>query len=192
MIGPKISAGNSKLGKIPNISLPPVLACANSTACRAKCYALKAWRQYPATRRAWGHNFRLWRRDPGAYWQGIRNYLEAKRPPFFRWHVAGDIQDQSYLDKMRWLAVAFPETRFLCFTKRFDLDYGWISGNLVIRFSLWPGLALPRWTDYKRPMAWYQDGNETRIPKGAKVCPGSCAKCRHCWTSSRDVVFKAH
>jgi len=49
----KISNGNTKLGRIPNISLPPIKACGKDVPCKSDCYALKAYRQYPATRKAW-------------------------------------------------------------------------------------------------------------------------------------------
>ena len=34
----KISNGNAKLGKIPNISLPPIKACGNCEECKKDCY----------------------------------------------------------------------------------------------------------------------------------------------------------
>jgi len=46
-----ISDKNSKLGKIPNISLTPIASCPNCSTCKSKCYALKAYRQYPASKK---------------------------------------------------------------------------------------------------------------------------------------------
>lgn len=52
-----VSNGNSKLGSIPNISLIPGKDCGD-VPCKAQCYALKAWKQYPETRAAWKRNSR--------------------------------------------------------------------------------------------------------------------------------------
>lgn len=37
----KISSGNSKLGKIPSVSLPAGITCRNDCECSKKCYAKK-------------------------------------------------------------------------------------------------------------------------------------------------------
>jgi hypothetical protein len=86
--------------------------------------------------------------------------------------VAGDILDQEYLDRMSYIARFSKMTRFLAFTKRHDLDYSRVPANLRVRFSQWPGVP-----ELKAPGilgAWMQDGTETRIPKGAIKCAGSC------------------
>ena len=185
----KISKGNSKLGAIPNISLTPIKSCANCSSCRKDCYALKAYRQYPATRKAWDHNLAQARRDPDQYFHGVYQYIRGKSPAFFRWHVSGDILSQGYLASMSAIADSCPGTTFLCFTKRHDLDYSRVPDNLVMRFSIWPGMALPK---QAFPFAWLQDGTETRIPKTAIKCPGSCENCKACFTSTKDVYFNKH
>ena len=58
-----ISLANSKLGKIPNISGVPVKDCINCKECRKDCYALKAYNQYPAVRKAWLSNSKLIRHN---------------------------------------------------------------------------------------------------------------------------------
>jgi ferredoxin len=183
----KISKGNSKLGAIPNISMTPIKACANCSACRRECYALKAYRQYPATRKAWDHNLAHARRDPRTYFAQIHSWIACHGPEFFRWHVAGDILSQSYLEHMSQVANCYPGTRFLCFTKRGDLDYSRVPDNLRIRFSQWPGSHRIGALN-----AWMQDGTETRIPKNALKCPGSCADCKACFNNTKDVYFNKH
>jgi hypothetical protein len=192
----RISAGNSKLGNIPNISLTPVKACGNCSACASKCYALKAYRQYPATKAAWDHNLKLAFRDRDAFFLSVHEYLSSRPVKRFRWHVSGDILDQDYLDRMSALARIHEGTRFLAFTKMHNLDYSQAPENLEIVFSMFPGMPEPTasWFPIIRK-AWYQDGTETRIPANAKKCPGSCENCKACFTLSkqgRDVWFKAH
>jgi len=38
----KISIGNTKMGKIPSVSLPPIKSCGNCKDCASKCYANRA------------------------------------------------------------------------------------------------------------------------------------------------------
>lgn len=202
-----ISKGNSKLGdKIANISLVPIQDCANSKFCSKKCYALKSYRMYPNVRKCWGENSEMAWNDRENYFLQIADYLNNKKPRYFRWHVAGDILDQNYLDNMISMAIIFPMTRFLCFTKRFDLDYRtnpkyeWEDtepGNLSFIFSMWPGMPMPSWPRmYGMKFAWMQDGSEDRHAKGGyRMCPGSCASCKKCWTnedSMDNVVFHMH
>jgi len=192
-----ISAGNMKLGKkIPNVSLIPGGDCGDVPCTGDGCYALKAWRQYKETRAAWKRNSQLARRQSDAYFNQVRGFLERKRPEWFRWHVAGDILNQGYLENMKQLAREFPETKFLCFTKRHELRFGKVPGNLAIVLSFWPGWGnLSRARKKGLPVAWMQDGTETRAPKNALQCPGSCEQCAACWNLKRiglDVVFNKH
>jgi hypothetical protein len=186
----KISSGNSKLGNIPNVSLIPIKDCANCEACKKSCYALKAWRQYPLTRAAWSHNSKLARTNFQEYFMDIIEYLKKKRPAYFRWHVAGDILHQKYYRYMCGTARMFPETNFLCFTKRFDLDYSGRPKNLAIVLSMYPGMKTPR---KRMPRAWMQDGTEKRIPEDAIECSGHCDTCNVCWDlKQQDVYFHKH
>ncbi len=85
-----------------------------------------------------------------------------------------------------------PYTMFLAFTKRHNLEFSMVPGNLQIVASLWTGWGK---RPGKMPVAWIQDGKEDRIPENVHKCPGSCESCKACWHLSRigkDVVFDAH
>lgn len=187
-----ISPGNSKVGNVPNVSLVPCKDCGKDVPCRKDCYALKAWRAYPSVKRAWQSNSRVAHVSPSAFFAAIRQYLVAKAPRFFRWHVAGDFLSQAYVDQCFEVAREFPTTRFLAFTKRHDFDYSQAPANFTVVFSMWP-----KWGDVDDPMprAWMQDGTETRVPSNALECPGNCEHCGMCWnlrSLKRDVVFHKH
>jgi ferredoxin len=196
----KIADGNSKLGRIPNISIVPGKDCGNCTACVKGCYAVKFYRMYPSVRSAWTANSELAHGDREGYMRQIREYLTENRPAYFRWHVAGDILDQAYLEEMKLIAREYPKVRFLAFTKMHMLEYKRIPKNLAIVASMWPGLAIP--ANVRRlPKAWLDEGNEkgkvrdARIPKTAIPCPGRCDECGMCWALpqlGRDVVFHKH
>jgi len=189
----KISDGNSKLGKVSNISMTPIKACNNCAACKKSCYALKAYRMYKATKAAWDHNFSLASKNRGEYFASIDGYLRYKSPKLFRWHVAGDILDQDYLDSMITLAVKHPDTKFLCFTKMHHLNFGTVPANLSIILSMFPTMKEPNRQGLS--IAWMQDGTEKRIPDTFISCPGNCETCGLCFelqTTHLDVVFNKH
>lgn len=185
------------MGDIPNVSLIPGRDCGADVPCahRGACYAIK-FMMFPAPREAWTTNSRTAHDNPAEYFQRVRGYLAYNRPPFFRWHVAGDFLSQSYLDEVKAIAREFPETKFLAFTKRHDFDYRRKPSNLAIVFSMWPGWTpaggLAKIRKKGLPVAWLQDGKEERVPKTAIPCPGICEKCAMCWSLpqlGRDVVF---
>ena len=196
---PIIAAQNSKLGKIPNVSTIPGADCLRGVPCAkiSECYAMKFFNMYPNVRNAWRHNSQLAHKKPETFFNGIRVYVDKKRPRFFRWHVAGDILDQSYLNSMKSIAVEFPETKFLAFTKRYEFDYSNLPSNLSIVFSAWVEKPLPEEMPKDIHIAWVRDAHhlDNRIPKTAIECPGFCESCGMCWnlkTIKRDVVFHKH
>jgi hypothetical protein len=188
-----ISKGNKKLGKnVANVSLVPCATCPADAPCRSKCYAMKAFRQYPNVRKAWGENTESVKQNDIQYFEDICQYVEKKRPEYFRWHVAGDILNQDYLEGMKIVAKNNPGTRFLAFTKMHNLDFTNLPANLQVVISLWPN-----WGENKTnlPVAFMQDGTENRVNGQEIQCPGSCANCKACWhlgELQKNVVFNAH
>lgn len=196
----RISKGNNKIGKIWNISLPPVKACKGcADICGRDCYAMKSYRQYPATREAWEHNFDHATYDIDSYFGEIKDALKKYKGTFFRWHVAGDILNIFYFSHMVSIAEQFPNIKFLAFTKQYKivnefLYIGYsIPENLQIVFSAWSNLPMDN--PHGMPIAWMQDGTEDRIPADAMHCPGQCDSCGLCWSLKnigRDVYFDKH
>jgi hypothetical protein len=194
-----VSIGNSKIGGILNISLPPIKSCKPSAPCRHDCYALKAYRNYKTARTAWDNNFRSWKNDPSGFETELTAVIEKKQPIFFRWHVSGDIPAMGYLRMMIRVAEAFPGVKFLAFTKRYDFVRSLaesIPDNLQIVLSTWPcstAPSSPKLAKFHR--AWVDNGKETRIPADAIECFGDCESCGMCWnlsTLGRDIFFRIH
>ena len=182
-----------KMGAIPSVSLAPIATCPPTAPCRstAACYACRLTACRPTVRAAWMANAQVAQADPARFFAAVRGCIAAEQPPMFRWHVAGDIPSQRYLDAMKAIAKDFPATRFLAFTKAHALDFTNRPHNLAILASVWPG-----WGDIadlrrrRLPIAWLQDGTETRVPLTATRCAGHCEDCARCWhPATRDIVF---
>lgn len=193
-----VSKGNTKIGRIPNVSLSPRVGCVDGIPCADKCYAMKAYRQYPNVRRAWDYNLYLAVNYRDDFFDGIAEYLHEHPNKYFRWHVAGDVLDEDYYLRMMDIADEFPDIRFRAFTKAHDILATWFETtpeNLVMGASMWPG-----WGDLQTvkniPKAWLQteDHQEDRVPKKAFVCPGSCPECMVCWSKKQpmDIVLHEH
>jgi len=198
-----VSKGNNKLGNIPNISLPPIVTCSGcAELCGKACYAAKFYKMWPTVKRCWDNNLEHLQVDPKGYFNEITASLKKiKNKRFFRWHVSGDIVDAAYFVNMRKIAHLFPDTKFLAFTKQFNLINTAVDvltkeklpTNLQIIFSAWPGLEMPN--PYNFRVAWMNDGTDSRIPEDAFECAGDCTQCSACFSLDKigkDVVFHKH
>ena len=196
----KISPGNSKLGKIPSVSLPAVVTC-RECECQDKCYARKLERLRPAVRNAYQHNLDVLNSDPDTYWREVEASIMMSR--FFRFHVSGDIPDSAYFDRMAEIAERNQHCQILCFTKKYEIVNNYISDNWVLPdnmhlvFSAWDNLPLDN--PYELPVAYvrFRDGH-TDAPEGAVDCSGNCTECATtdggCWSLQKgeSVVFNEH
>ena len=113
-----ISKGNSKMGFIPSVSLPPIVTCAYGCKCAKKCYAAKLCKLRPSVRNAYQRNLGILLKDDMGYWYQVNQAVKMSR--YFRFHVSGDIPDMNYLDRMVKLAQELPGTTFLAFTKQYN------------------------------------------------------------------------
>lgn len=194
-----ISPGNTKMGAIPSVSLPPVVTCPKNCPCTKKCYAAKLCRIYPSVKKAYKNNLDVLNDDWGEYWRQVRHAVSMTR--YFRFHVAGDIPNAGYFKEMVITAKQNPHTEILAFTKQYDIINnfinvaGGIPQNLHIIFSEWEGMITPN--PHKLPTA-------AVIFKGSepaqnwKICGGNCAECAcrgvGCWElkSGETIAFYEH
>ena len=194
-----ISKGNSKMGAIPSVSLPPITTCAAGCTCAKKCYAAKLCRIYPSVRKAYENNLDAYLDCDGDYFQQV--YTAARTQRFFRWHVSGDIVSDSYFHGMVIMAHELPGTEFLCFTKRYDIvnrylvDGAKLPENLHVIFSAWPGMPMDN--PHNLPVA--QVIFKGQEPADSwKVCGGSCTECAcrgiGCWElkDGEIIAFYEH
>jgi hypothetical protein len=187
-----ISTGNTKMGAVPSVSLPPIKTCAPGLPCFKYCYAKQNYIQFPIVKRAYDRNLARYLANPDRYFRSILWYVRTKKLDMFRWHVSGDVPSTEYLRGMIRVANLAPNCKFLAFTKKYELVKGVeFPKNLTVVLSAWPKVKLPR---TRLPKAFVQDGNERRR-RNAIQCQGGCSTCGLCWNlrmSKRNVMFPLH
>jgi hypothetical protein len=188
-----VSRKNTKIGATMSVSLPPGTSCPTGVPCLRGCYAKRLTYSRPSMRESWERNWRILQGDIVDYFKQIEANLSVYYPPFFRWHVAGDIPSIAYFCRMVDLAENFKGIAFACYTKTdFPKHYRSrhkIPENLAILRSVWLGFdPMPR-TTFKK--AQFVPRGE-KIPTGGFVCPRSCVGCRECWAPRGTVYFNQH
>lgn len=194
-----ISRGNSKMGAIPSVSLPPIITCKNCETCAKKCYAAKLARIYKTVRESWDRNFKILQQDRNAYFAQVET--AAMLTGFFRFHVSGDIVDIDYLARMCKTARKCKNTRFLAFTKNYEDVNAYFEThkkprNLQLIFSV--------------PFDGARIDNPHNLPTAAvilkgtepapnyKICGGNCTECAcrgvGCWELKKGetIAFYEH
>ena len=176
-----ISRGVTKLGvDIPSVNLPPVCTCRPNAPCTKKCYARNGRFACVHNKELLATNLSIWNEQPELFKNDVK--IAAFKHRFFRWHAAGDIPNEDYMRMIVQVAIDLPATRFLCFTKKFEIvnnyidKYGSLPQNLTVVFSAW-GSFIPE-NPHSLPVA-YVDlyGEECNIPADAIKCHGHCDEC---------------
>lgn len=194
-----ISNGNSKMGAIPSVSLPPVITCPKNAPCGKKCYAAKLCRIYPSVKKAYDNNYNIWKNNPGEYWEQVNKAVSMTK--YFRFHVSGDIPNIEYFIELISLAERNPSTQILIFTKQYATVNIYLDiieklpENLRLILSAWGNAPISN--RHNLPVAQV-------IFKGVepnenwKICGGNCADCAcrgvGCWELKKGetIAFYEH
>ena len=185
----KITDSFTRTSKMPGLSYSlPAWACKTGqklakipgTPCFG-CYAMKGnYTRYPAIKAAQYRRLEAMKHPDWV--QAMAAVI--KRQKWFRWHDAGDVQDQQHLQKIFEICRLTPETRHCLPTRE-----AWIKDhlaskpeNLVIRFSP-PMMG-------QRNDSW---PNSSMVVETGASCPapaqgGKCLDCRQCWDPAVKVV----
>lgn len=197
-----ISKGNSKMGAIPSVSLPPVVTCANGVPCARKCYAAKLCRIYPPVKQAYQNNLDILNNDPVEYWEQVRNAVKMAK--YFRFHVSGDIPNAAYFKELVITAKQNHCTQILTFTKQYDVVnnymdvFGALPENLHVIFSRWDSewnITIKNPHDLPMSAVIFKNTNNAEYDK---ICGGNCAECAcrgvGCWElkHGETIAFYEH
>lgn len=184
-----ISKGNSKIGRVMNVSQAPLLTCIGAP-CWLYCYDVKAVVQYSNVRIARVKNsvLAIFARD--RYFAEIETALNRRRRnKFFRWHVGGEMPDYDYFNRTVDVARRHPDFIFWTYTKKYDFvnkfiaEYGRdaIPENYKIMFSEWDGLKVNNPHGLPVFSCKLKAGNKNHAPEYFEKlwkCPGNCDICK--------------
>lgn len=184
-----LSSGNAKIGHVLNVSTMPGMDCGNCSHCIGFCYDIKACFRYPNTViDARIRNSVLLERDRDEFFRRIDDAMNRRRKnKFFRWHVAGDIKDYDYFDRMVKNAVNHSDFVIWTYTKMYNVVNEWIKNNgalpsnFHVMFSKWDGVSMPN--PYNMPVfvCRLKDGNVDPFDfNSCYHCPGNCDICKDC------------
>lgn len=198
----KVSTTVRKLGKIPSINLPPDVTCRPDAPCANGCYAKKGHFVQTTSKNRQRENLECFNLNPDVYFRVIDHFLTNPVViyKYFRYHCSGDIPNMDYLDHMCKLAEKHTFTRFLCYTKKYELCNEYFSShtkpeNLIIVFSMWGDFGTQFENPNHFPKSWVEFKKApSYIPEDSKSCPGQCDECLKCWylQTDQNVVFKQH
>lgn len=198
----KVTNGNSKLSaSIPSINLPAGITCRADAPCARGCYAKKGNFLYKNIQDCYMQNLLDYKNNPTKYFEDIIKFFNQDLSIFryARWHSSGDIVDIAYLKGMCIVAHKCKQTKFLCFTKKYEivneyLDNGnIIPSNLHIVFSGWDA----SWkfdNPYNFPTSYVRFKDDARDFSKCKQCNNKCYECLSCWNlkKGQSVVFNKH
>lgn len=199
-----ISTSNSKLGGfIPTLNLPAVVTCRCDAPCRKSCYACRGNFNYSNVKASHLNNLEQFIKSQERFKNDVIYFLNNGliTYKYFRWHSSGDIINEDYFLMMVEIAKKTPQTKFLCFTKKYEIVNDFLNGggkipnNLVVVFSAWD----ESWefeNPYNLPVAYvrFKKGLNSNIPESANECGGLCSQCQKCWELKKGeaVVFNQH
>ena len=176
-----ISKGNKKIGRVMNVSLAPIITCANCKECKFLCYDVKANLQYPNVVDARARNTALLNMDRDLYFETIDKAISRRlKNKYFRWHVSGDIVDYDYFVRMVEIARKHPDFVFWTYTKNYKvvnmfLAIDTLPNNFHVMFSEWRGLAMDN--PYGMPEFKVVFKDDAEKPNGF-YCLGNCDLCK--------------
>ena len=181
----RISQGNKKIGRVMNVSTAPILCCGNCKNCSCYCYDIKANLQYKNVLHARAVNTVMARMNRDGFFSQIDWAISRRRTnKYFRWHVAGDILDCDYFERMVKIAIDHPDFTFWTYTKMYGIVNSWLDRNggrlpfnLHVMYSKWEGMPMDN--PYNMPeFRVRMDGMELDPFKALHKCPGNCDACK--------------
>lgn len=198
----KISKGNSKLGDVNNLSLPPILTCDKNPCTNSGCYALKFYKMYTNVKQSWDSNLSFYKEDSSLFFKELDDFLKKTKKSLFRFHVGGDIPDQNYFNNMIDICNNNDHIYFLVYTKKINLDFSLeIPNNLNIIISSWDDVfynKIPNNLKDKFTLSHVKDliSYESSLTDTFE-CSGNCVNCGYtCWDTKdlgiKNIVFKKH
>lgn len=185
-----IPVGNTKIGFIPNFSLPTPKSCSGATPfCKKHCYMNKYKLFRPSVIKSHNDN-----------WNTVQSPFAHLLIPFcqqiktFRIHVSGDFFSTQYIQEWIKIIKTCPQTKFYAYT------HSWNNPELLPilnKLKALPNMQLfasidPNSIPPKKIHSWRKAYIGSR--KGAKPCTHDqkktvCALCGFCWNTTKGSLY---
>ena len=187
-----ISNGNTKIGAIPNFSLPAIKTCPGQTDfCPVFCYGLRGHFTHRSREAMLERNYRRSQQDNFAG-RMIRS-IQDNASTVFRIHVVGDFYSPEYIQKWVVIIGALPDVSFYGYTRSWrcrDLQTTLDELRSLPNCHL---LASIDFTHTDRPdSSW----NTVSVEGEGVPCPHdtemveTCLTCGLCWSGRSNLKLK--
>ena len=187
-----ISEDNAKMGKVFSFSVLPIATCKENAPCTKNCYACKLAKMRKNVKNSWLKNTEvLSLEDKTEIAKKIALACQLQEVKFFRWNVGGDFGINGYFDLACKVAELAPDTKFLAFTKFYELADLPKPENFNLILSVWNDFRPKNIDNYAT--AHYNDGSRS-MPENAIKCGGNCEKCGLCFNLKKgeSIYFDKH
>ena len=185
---------NRKLARsIGILNQPEGVTCPGSTQlCKEVCYAAKSGRMYKtAQAKRFGN---LIASQSATFVDDLVAEIRDHELRQVRFHEAGDVYNQAYLDRLYEVCRQLPDVSFLMYTKSFHLNWAGKPNNLALYWSI------DKTTTQVCPSGptAYLVARDEQPPAGRVTCAHASQKhycgdeCRICWAGLQDVYFLQH
>lgn len=120
---PKLTEGNTKLGKLYNWSIPanPEICIAATKSCSAACYAKKHFYKLEVTQKVHKNNYISSLSD--SFSIQMISIIQNIKPKVLRIHTSGDFYSDKYVKKWIDIICACPNTKFFTYTRVWEKEY---------------------------------------------------------------------
>lgn len=188
------SQGNTKIGRVLNVSTASGVCCGNCSQCLKYCYDIKAALRFPEVFTARAENTAIAIGDRERFFAEISEKMDRRRRNlYFRWHQGGEILDADYFERMVQNAAEHPAYECIwTYTKMHHIvnDYvrthggsiaAAIPANMVVMFSEWDGIPLVNPYGFPVFSVRLAAGNKNHGPEYFRQlwkCPGNCDICK--------------
>jgi len=180
---------NSKLGPdIYAFSLPRSTCHHKTIDCEKYCYAKRGTFIFDNVKEALDRYYKESLEDD--FVDRLCAQIIFNRVKWVRIHPSGDFYSQEYADKWKEIAKRSPKTKFLVYTRNWDIDFSDVPKNLTVYNSVDKSTKKTNPTIKRRAIAI-----DITAPKHMKrvkygfICDNKCRYCKACWYGKFDVVF---
>jgi len=193
-----ISKGNTKLGKILNISMPSYYSCpGRSKWCEKECYVLKYQKRYKVCERSYENNFQ-YSKDQTNFSDMIINKISKTCESIVRIHTSGDFYSEDYIDSWIKICSSLSSIKFWTYTRSCVIPNLFEKIKVLnklnnIQIFLSTDITMPDPPDGFRIAYINNDkranGFECLYEKNKKTC----LECGYCYkTKKGNVIFGKH